>query len=582
MVKYPSIKDNNFYERINKIYSNFTIPKKKKTFKQICFPKEYKLQLPQQFVSKYINPNTPYKGVLIYHRIGAGKTCTAIRVGENWKNYRKIIVVLPASLKGNFKSELRSLCAENNYLKKHERKALEKLKPSEQRYKEIISKSDQRIDRVYKIYSYNKFIEYAQNDEINLKNSVLIIDEIQNMISEDGTYYNVLYDLLSNSPKNLRIVLLSATPMFDKPIEIALTMNLLKIPIELPTGKDFEKKFIQIKRKKDNCYYDVKNMNEFKKYVKGYISYFRGAPPYVFPKMIVRYVKCEMSYFQYKAYKDVLKTEVKTFKKKKKKIEESLTVKNLPNNFFIGTRIISNVVFPNRKINELGFKSFRGKNITNQLEKYSTKFYSIMNRIKRTGGKIFIYSGFKEYGGIKSFVRVLDEFGYKNYSKHGEGRKRYAIWSGDENNEVKDEIREVYNNINNLRGNKIKILLGSPSIKEGVSLTAVRQVHILEPYWNQARLDQVIGRASRYCSHKHLPEEKQIVKVYIYIAVFPYEVTEKENSDKTVDEYIRHLSDQKNKLVRKFERALKESAVDCTLNKNANVHKGEINILCEK
>ena len=47
----------------------------------------------------------------------------------------------------------------------------------------------------------------------------------------------------------------------------------------------------------------------------------------------------------------------------------------------------------------------------------------------------------------------------------------------------------------------------SPAGAEGLTLISTRQVHIMEPYWNQSRLDQVIGRAIRYCSHKDLPEE---------------------------------------------------------------------------
>ena len=55
-----------------------------------------------------------------------------------------------------------------------------------------------------------------------------------------------------------------------------------------------------------------------------------------------------------------------------------------------------------------------------------------------------------------------------------------------------------------------------PAIKEGVSLLRVKYVHIIEPYWNLSRLEQVIGRAVRFCSHKDVEEDKRIVKVYIY------------------------------------------------------------------
>lgn len=73
---YPDINDKKFNNKINKRYKNYTIPKKKKTFKQICYPSEYKLQPQQKFLAKYVNPDTPYKGILVFHRIGAGKTCT--------------------------------------------------------------------------------------------------------------------------------------------------------------------------------------------------------------------------------------------------------------------------------------------------------------------------------------------------------------------------------------------------------------------------------------------------------------------------------------------------------------------------
>lgn len=581
--KYPKITDDEFYDKINNIYKDFKIPKKKRSFEEICFPKKYQLQLPQQFMSEFLNPNTPYKGVLIYHRIGAGKTCTAIRIAEKWKKYRKIIVVLPASLKGNFRGELRSLCANENYLKNSERKKLQEIDPSEEEYKEIIAKSDERINKVYKIYSYNKFIELSQNKEINLNNTLLIIDEIQNMISEKGTYYYVLYDMIHNAPNSLRTVLLSATPMFDKPDELALTMNLLRIPNPFPTGRDFYKKYVKTIKRSDGVYYHkVQNIDSFKENIKGYVSYFRGAPPYVFPQVYVKYVNCEMSDFQYKAYTDVLKNEEKEYLEYKRitmsraMAMKSLSVKNLPNNFFIGTRVVSNVVFPNRKIGEEGFKSFRGKAVTENLEIYSIKFHKIMKKISKTKGKIFVYSGFKEYGGLKSFAKVLDLFGYKNYVNHGSGKKRYAIWSGDEDIKTKDEIKAIFNKKDNLNGSKLKVLLGSSAIKEGVSLIAVKQVHVIEPYWNQSRLDQVIGRASRFCSHKDVPEEERYVNVYIYIA------TRHDCEEKTVDQYIQHLAAQKNKLVHEFEVAVKESAIDCALNKNANVYEGEDDIICEE
>ena len=50
------------------------------------------------------------------------------------------MVVLPASLKGNFRNELRSLCAGEEYITANERKQLAELHPSDDKYKEIIEK----------------------------------------------------------------------------------------------------------------------------------------------------------------------------------------------------------------------------------------------------------------------------------------------------------------------------------------------------------------------------------------------------------------------------------------------------------
>jgi hypothetical protein len=565
MSRYPSIDDEEFYIKINKIYKDYKIPKNKMTADEYCKPKEFTLQPPQKFLPNYINPKTPYKSILIYHRIGAGKTCSAIQIAEKWKNHKRIVFVLPASLKGNFKNELRSLCGGNNYLTAAERFMLAKFQPGDEKYKQIIDKSDERIAKYYDIYSYNKFIELVKDDKMKLNNAILFIDEIQNMVSESGTYYKELYELIHSSNKNLRIVLMSATPMFDRPVEIALTMNLLKLPQNIPTGKDFKRLFIKEKIVKDNTYYTVQNMDIFKEMIKGYISYYMGAPAFTFPSMNIRYVECEMSDFQYAVYRKILRNEdsnnnlLNLVPSK----DDIVDASDLPNNFYIGARFVSNVVYPNKKINEYGLESFTDTKIKNNLAKYSCKLDKIMSSIRRSQGKVFLYSGFKEFAGLRTVVKVLEAFGYKNYVTHGVGRKRFAVWSGDESAETKDNIREVFNRLDNLYGEKLKVVLGSPSIKEGVSFKAVRYVHVLEPYWNQSRLEQVVGRASRFCSHINLPEEERDVKVYVYIAMHPSEPI-------TVDQYIRKISVTKNKIIKQFEMAIKEAAIDCKLNLYAN------------
>lgn len=135
---------NDFYKKIGKKYKKFYVKKEKKSFDKICNPKEYKLQTPQIFLSQYINPNTENKSILVFHRIGSGKTCTSIRIAEVWKKHRKIIVVVPASLIGNYRNELRSKCVGENYITDKEKSALKTYNPLSEEYQEIIDVSDER------------------------------------------------------------------------------------------------------------------------------------------------------------------------------------------------------------------------------------------------------------------------------------------------------------------------------------------------------------------------------------------------------------------------------------------------------
>ena len=79
----------------------------------------------------------------------------------------------------------------------------------------------------------------------------------------------------------------------------------------------------------------------------------------------------------------------------------------------------------------------------------------------------------------------------------------------------------------------------------------------------------------RWCGHKDLPEEKRSVTVYLYQAVSKNEKVE------TIDQYMNKLAHDKDRLINKFEEAIKESAIDCKLNLNANTNNGEDEIKCD-
>ena len=548
-INYPNINDPDFQKKIKNIYNKYIITKNL-SFKEICFPDKFTYQLPQLFVSEFINPNTPYKGLLLFHKIGAGKTCAAVNIAEKWKHKKKIMFVCPASLIGNFYKELRSQCAGNEYGTDKDRQKLTTLNIESDEYINLINKIHKKIDKVYTIISYNKFVDLSNRNKLDLSNHLLIIDEVQNIVSEHGTYYQTFLNEIKAAPKSLRVIIMSATPIFDKPIELALTMNLLKPEEEFPINPAFNNMFLKQVKTQDYLTYDLKNANKLKKLLLGYVSYFKGAPDYVFPKKTIKIVRCRMSPYQYSCYRTVEEEEGAL------KIGDIL---KLPNNFYIGSRMISNVAFPDRLIKEDGYNAFKGKDLKENLDKYSVKFFKILKNIKRSKGTCFVYSNFREYGGIQAFVKVLEYNGFKNFNGDGPGKNRYAIWSGSEKLDQKENTKDVFNKKENEDGSLIKVILGSPAIKEGVSLLRVRQVHIMEPYWNMSRLEQVMGRAVRFCSHKDMPSEKREVSIYMYISVDP------QNKKLTVDRHILNMAFSKDKLIKQFIDIIKDSAVDSNL-----------------
>jgi hypothetical protein len=110
---------------------------------------------------------------------------------------------------------------------------------------------------------------------------------------------------------------------------------------------------------------------------------------------------------------------------------------------------------------------------------------------------------------------------------------------------------------------------------EGISLKNVRQVHIMEPFWNYVRLEQVQGRAIRICSHKDLPMVERTVEVFTYLMKFSEQQKKDRKVDETIatrdkglttDQIIYTLMMTKRRLSEQIFEVMKSSAIDCTLN----------------
>jgi hypothetical protein len=235
------------------------------------------------------------------------------------------------------------------------------------------------------------------------------------------------------------------------------------------------------------------------------------------------------------------------------------------------------------------------------LEKYSPKFNAIIDNLNGTMGSALVYSSFRTVEGLGILKLALQAQGYtgldvkedaqtktwyihtKDFSKphyiefSSESKERTNILLNLFNNAfselpppIQQQLKE-HNISTNLRGEFIKLIMITQSGAEGISLKNVRTVHIMEPYWNNVRIKQVIGRAVRAGSHLALPGSERNVQVYMYLSVF--DVHQKENdlarnreNGITSDEYILQVAQKKASITDGFLNILKSSSIDCRIN----------------
>ena len=257
-----------------------------------------------------------------------------------------------------------------------------------------------------------------------------------------------------------------------------------------------------------------------------------------------------------------------------------------------------------------------------ELNIYSPKFYAVVENIlsEENIGLNLIYSQFRSLEGIGILKLVLEANGFAefdivkndsgvwelNIPEEDLGKKMFGLYTGTEDREKKEIIRNIYNNDwgaipptirdelvkihgDNLHGDIIKVLMITSSGAEGINLKNTRYVHIIEPYWHPVRVEQVIGRARRICSHQDLPLSERNVKVFIYLMSFTQEQLDDEASVKlklkdiakddngffekgrplTSDQYLYEISTRKERINRQILRAIKESAIDCAIHSTA-------------
>lgn len=524
-----------------KQYPELKIKKPLPTFEEFCYPKNYAVQKQQKFASEYMKKSKS-RELLVFHKIGAGKTCVAIQIGERFKSKGRILAIMPASLIPGFRNELRSNCANNEYITNKDRDKLKKLQPGSIEYKEIIVKSDELIDKIWQIYSYNKFA--TSNKEIIAP--LIVVDEVQNL-SGQGFFYKSIVSWIDLNP-TARVVIMSGTPLFDSLNEIYPIAKLLRIN----THGSIQHDSITAPRESIHENELVITPENIKDLFSGKVSYFSGAPDYTFPESSIKIKKCIMSKFQSKWYLAQVEAEMGQ--------TGYIKLIEVSDNFYVKSRQRSNIVYPNGFTDQDGLDSLKSSIIRSSLDVYSCKYAALIKKLRKNMLS-FVYTAFTGFGGIKALIKCLKVFGYKNFLEDGPGKHRFAIWSGDQTNREKDIIRATFNSSINDNSGQIQIVIGSPSIKEGVSLLRVRHVHILEAYWNHSRLEQIYGRAVRFCSHKTLPKDERNVIIYIYAAICGQrnkKITPKES----IDLYMLEMADKKKDEMAPYVLALQDVAVD--------------------
>ena len=108
-------------------------------------------------------------------------------------------------------------------------------------------------------------------------------------------------------------------------------------------------------------------------------------------------------------------------------------------------------------------------------------------------------------------------------------------------------------------------------MNEGITLRNIKEIHILDVHYNLGKVDQVIGRGIRLCTHYNIiNEDNPFPKVEIY----KYVVSVKDGLSTEEDLYKK--AEYKYKLIKETERVLQEEAIDCPLNRNGNIFPEEL------
>ena len=590
---------------------------------------------------------TPYRSILLYYGVGVGKTCSAITIAELMlsaklmNSYEPTIwVIMPQSLKGNFKSQifdmdfknfkdLTNQCTGNNYIKL--------LNIDETLFNnktELNKKFKETLNKRYKLFTYDSFSKYISKEYKDniVDNKIIIIDEAHNIRStnnKDKDSYIKIKEVLLKG-KNNRLILLSATPMYNEPRDILDLFNLMLINDKrLDFLNKYKKIFNNTNLKIDD---DVKEL--IKKLSSNYISYLKGRNPFTFALKLnpsLSDIKVlenapikdpsnklipKNELLWYKHIKDDIitsklgifqKSKIKELYDKNIKIDDyndDLDVSDESEELNKNMKLLQpmNIVYDDT-FGEKGFYKFFTKTTQKDpisikynkqyenalypeeenLGKYSGKFLNMCNFIRKSNGIVIIYSRFL-YSGIIPFAICLEHLGYNRYGANNilqnpkivqdipkyEGVKnpKYCILTSDK--------KEIMGNTN-IDG-LIKIINNDKNINgENIKIILITPVASEGLSFFNAREIHLIE------PWYHFNRPEQIIGRGIRncrhqklpfekrnVTVFIHASLNDNNKKETIDIHALRISTRKYRESQDIDNIITNNAIDCALMKNIN------------
>jgi hypothetical protein len=576
--------------------------------------RDFKMQSHQRFLRRVLSPDSPVRGLLMVHGTGTGKTCSAIQIAEEYIlrpefQSKKILVLANPAVQENFREQIFDMsrvqvddsglliskqCTGRRYLDILQRIQSEPLKWSNKTSREKLKTLSNRIiSEFYEFQGYNEFANILENKDSEwitetFNDKIIIVDEAHSLrSSSENETSKLVSSALENvikTAKGITLILLTATPMYDTYDEILYYFTLflwndrkLDLNISLSSSKIFN----------SNGTLKADAGSAFRGWCQSYISFIRGDNPMTFP-------------FRLPPPSELVAPSDRTTDPRGEPIKQQRSFLPLVGSIVQGEQakaligrtyrqgdVSTLIVYPGNKTFRETFTAssevdakFRYNSAIrclapSKLKDYSSKFAKVLEIIEKSVGIIFVYSNYVE-SGAQAFAMCMEEYGYTNavgtrlLEKTSEevpvgSKGKYILFTAETSDMDLKRSLMMIKSPENVRGEIVKVIVASPRISEGVDMRYIRQIHVLDPWLNMSRIEQVVGRGIRTCSHQMLPFEEQNCTIYLHICRYP------NSKQETVDEYMyRHFVETKATRIAPVKRVLMESAMDCELQQSVN------------